>query len=161
MAKKKTSSKLRGGNAAKAWRMIQAGECYKDIADATGHLIQAIKLYARRKFKEEATKLWSEEIRAVGACEICNSTDNLNAHHLLEKSVWTHLRYDLSNGVCLCAGHHTMDRDCCPHGNLPAIEAFILWLFVNREGQSAWYTQHKHDQKYQDIDYEAAFWELK
>ncbi len=158
---RKTTSKLQGGMASKAWRMIQKGTDYTTIAKAIGHTSTAIKAYARKKYKEEATKLWAEEIKATGACEVCSRTDNLNAHHLLSKSVWPHLRYSLSNGVCLCGGHHTMDREICPHGSMPAMERFLEWLQFERYGQYQWYEEHKHDQKYQSIDYEQAYLELK
>lgn len=160
MAKKRTN-RLKGGQAAKAWRLIQQDMSYKEIGDALGFTSTAIKAYARKKFKEEATKLWANEIKAVGACEVCGKTENLNAHHLLSKSVWPHLRCDLSNGMCLCAGHHTMDRECCPHGSMPAMEAFVEWLAINREGQYVWYNEHKCDEKYQPVDYERAYYELK
>lgn len=161
MAKKKRTNKLKGGQASKAWRLIQQEVSYKEIGDSLGFTSTAIKTYACKKFKQEATKLWGQEIMAVGKCEICPSTTDLNPHHILSKSVWPHLRFDLSNGICLCANHHMMDRDCCPHGSMPAVEAFIEWLAINREGQYIWYNEHKYDQKYQLVNYEQAYWELK
>lgn len=163
MAKKKNTSKLKGGQATKAWRMVRDGQDYKTIGQVLGYTSTAIKAYAMRKYRQESTKLWADEIKMVGQCEIygCTRTDDLNAHHLLEKSHWTHLRYDLSNGVCLCSGHHTMDRDICPHGSLPAIEAFLEWLRTKRSGQYVWYMEHKLDHRYQDIDIEQIYNELK
>lgn len=155
--KRKTSSKLKSHVARKAWELLRAGDNYKSIGEVVGYTSTAIKDYANKKFKMEATKLWSAQIRAVGGCEICGSSDSLNAHHLLSKSVWPHLRYDLSNGVCLCAGHHTMDREICPHGSLPAMEAFVEWLAIERAGVFVWYGEHKLDQKYQDVDYELEY----
>jgi hypothetical protein len=162
MAKRKTSSKLKPHEAKKVWALLLGGADYKSIGESVGYTSTAIKLYANRKFKQEATKLWGEEVRKVGRCEIpgCTRTDDLNAHHLLEKSVWTHLRFDLSNGVCLCSGHHMMDRDICAHGSLPATEAFLDWLQDERRGQWTWYQEHKLDKLCQDVDYEQEYWNL-
>ena len=161
MAKKLNSGKLKGGTATKAWQMMLAGANYKEIGDAIGVTTTAVKVFAVNKYRKEADKLWSLQIRAVGSCEVCGSTNSLNGHHLLEKSVWLHLRHDLSNGVCLCAHCHTFDRHLCPHGNLPAVEDFLNWLRVNRQGQFIWYNEHKHDKKSQGVDYELAYNELK
>lgn len=161
MAKSK-SSKLKSHKAGRAWKMAQAGDNYKDIAEAVGHTVTAVKLYIVRKYKDESLVLWSNEIRAVGCCEIqgCNRTENLQAHHILKKSTWLHLSRDLSNGVCLCGGHHTMDDHLCPHGSLPAVEGFLRWLEHLRPGQYTWYKEHKEDERYQEIDYEVEYYRL-
>ena len=158
---KKTTNKLKGGQASKAWRGIQQGVSYKEIGDSLGFTSTAIKAYARKKCKKEATGLWGREIMSVGKCEICSATNDLNPHHLLSKAVWPHLRFDLSNGICLCSDHHMMNRDVCPHGSLPAMEMFLEWLQFERYGQWRWYNEHKYDQKYQAVDYEQAYKELK
>jgi len=158
---KNKSSKLKSHKAAKAWKMIKAGECYKDIAEAVGHTTTAIKLYARRKFKDESEKLWAAEIKETGVCEISNRTYDLHAHHILEKSVWPHLSRDLSNGICLNAEYHEFNPEISPHATLASGEEFLRWLKENRPGQYAFYQEHKHDRKYQDPDYEAAYYELK
>ncbi len=162
MAKKLNTSKIKGGLAVKAWKMVRAGASYKEIGDAINRTSSAVKLYAQRKYKEEANKLWSEEIRAVGRCEIqgCSNTD-LNAHHILGKGAYPHLRFDLTNGVCLCSGHHTFDTSLCPHGTLPAIEGFIKWLKHSRPGVYQWYLENKDDRRMVDIDYEFEYNKLK
>jgi hypothetical protein len=55
------------------------------------------------KLKRKADKLWSEAIRKIGHCEICGATDYLNAHHIVSRKN-SNLRWNLRNGVCLCAG---------------------------------------------------------
>jgi hypothetical protein len=153
-----TGSKLRGGLATKAWKMAREGKSYKEIGDAVNRTSSAVKLYVQRKYKDEANKLWSLEIRSVGHCEIagCHNTD-LNAHHILGKGAYPHLRFDLSNGVCLCSGHHTFDKDVCPHGTLPAVEGFIDWLITNRQGQYQFYQENKDDRRLVDMDYEQEY----
>jgi hypothetical protein len=158
--KKLTSGKLKGATASKAWKMLRDDKCYKEIGDAIGRTTTAVKVFAANKYRKEADKLWSLEIRTVGSCEVCGSSQSLNAHHLLEKSVWRHLRHDLSNGVCLCVNCHVFDSHCSPHTNLPAMETFLSWLERERNGQWVWYNEHKTDKKRQYIDYEQAYLEL-
>ena len=162
MVRRKTSSKLKSNIAARAWDMLLKGESHSDIGKALGYKKSAITAYANRRFKDESMKLWSKEIVAVGVCEIpgCGKTENLQAHHLLEKTVWTHLSRDLTNGICLCAHHHKWNLDICPHGVLPAVMAFFVFIVHDRAGVWLWYEERKDDQKYQPFDYEVAFHEL-
>jgi hypothetical protein len=162
MSERKTSSKLKSSIAAQAWDMLLKGESHADIGKALGYTKAAITAYAKRKFKKESMKLWSKEIVAVGMCEIpgCGKTEDLQAHHLLEKTVWTHLSRDLTNGICLCSHHHKWNLDICPHGVLPAVLAFFAFIVMKRAGVLYWYEEKKLDQKYQPFDYEAAYHEL-
>ena len=162
MARKK-SSKLKSHTSRRAWEMIRRGIDYKTIGEELGYTSTAIKLFARKKYKNESEKLWANEIKKVGECEIpdCHVTDNLEALHLLEKYVWTHLARDLTNGACLCSGHHKFNVEISPHTNLPAKEAFLNWLKVFRNGVWLWYEEHKDDKKYQELDYEQIYYELK
>jgi hypothetical protein len=158
---KATSGKLKGATSAKAWKMLLDGKSYKEIGDAIGRTTTAVKVFAANKYRKEADILWSLQIRSVGSCEVCGSRLSPNAHHILEKSVWRHLRHDLSNGICLCASCHTFSRECCPHGNLPAVQAFMDWLRTERPGLWIWYGCHKFDKKNHEVDYEQAYYELK
>lgn len=158
---KKTSSKLKANTSRKAWEMIREGIDYKTIGDEVGYTSTAIKLFARKKYKDESEKLWADEIKKVGVCEISSRDYGLNAHHLLEKSIWPHLSRDLSNGICLNSEYHLLNPEISPHRSLSSGEAFLEWLEENRPGQFAWYQEHKHDRKYQDPDYELAYNELK
>jgi len=157
----KKSSKLKSQKSRKAWEMVRAGIDYKTIGIEVGYTATAIKLFARKKYKDESEKLWAAEVKAVGCCEICQSTDELNAHHLLPKSIWTSLDRDLSNGICLCADHHLLNVQISPHSNLVSAEEFLVWLKEWRRGQWLWFNEHKHDRKYIANDYEIAYTELK
>jgi hypothetical protein len=141
--------------------MVRAGIDYKTIGIEVGYTATAIKLFARKKYKDESEKLWAGEVKAVGHCEICESDYELNAHHLLPKSIWTNLDRDLSNGICLCADHHLLNTQISPHNNLVSAEEFMLWLKEWRNGQWVWVQEHKQDRKYIANDYELAYNELK
>lgn len=162
MSKKKTSSKLKSNTSTRAWAMLLEGRTCKEIGNILGYTTAAIKAYAKRKFKANSMKLWADEIKEVGACEIpgCNKTTDLQGHHLLDKDVWPHLSRDLTNGICLCSHHHRLNLEISPHTTLPAVLAFFGFIVHERAGVWSWYEERKLDQKYQPFDYEAAYHEL-
>ena len=161
MAKLKTTSKLKSHDSRKAWQMIREGVDYKAIGIEVGHTSTAIKLFANKKYRDESETLWANQVKAVGCCEICHSTERLQAHHLLEKSVWTSLARDLSNGICLCEDHHLFNTQISAHGITTAVAEFLIWLEEWRNGQFVWYQEHKTDRKYIGCDWELAYNELK
>jgi hypothetical protein len=157
----KKSSKLKAQKSRKAWEMVRADIDYKTIGIEVGYTATAIKLFARKKYKDESEKLWAAEIKAIGHCEICLKDYELNAHHLLEKSIWTSLARDLSNGICLCEDHHLFNVQISAHACTTATAEFLNWLEEWRNGQFVWYEEHKTDRKYIGCDWELAYNELK
>jgi len=73
----------------------------------------------KRSLDKQLLKIWQEvvKLRANYICEfpMCRKSENLNAHHIITRSNYG-LRYDTSNGICLCSGHHTM-LTCSAHKN--------------------------------------------
>ena len=65
--------------------------------------------------KRKSDVLWSQIIKRVGYCEICGGTNSLNAHHIISRSHYA-LRYDIDNGICLCAGCHRFNKNSA-HNN--------------------------------------------
>jgi len=61
----------------------------------------------RRGIKTKLDKLWSLAVKAKagGKCELCFSVGALNSHHIFSRR-FMGTRFDVSNGVCLCIGHH-------------------------------------------------------
>jgi len=62
--------------------------------------------------KKETTLLdnkWSKLVKTIAEdrCEYCGRPDRLNSHHIFSRSKRS-TRWDIDNGVCLCAGHHTL-----------------------------------------------------
>jgi len=92
----------------------------------------------RRKNPARAAraKAWRElsgKLRAaVGACEVCGSTEGvLNVHHVLGRRVRPDLLLDENNLVCLCQRHHFLLH----HGH----EAeFLAWLRGRKPCQWVW-----------------------
>lgn len=54
---------------------------------------------------------WGKKIKARGRCEICGTTENLEAHHIVPWSCSIKGRFDLKNGQCLCVDCHKMIHD--------------------------------------------------
>jgi hypothetical protein len=130
MAKK--TSKLSSGEKGNITRWLHDGMVVKEISEKTGVTRTKIKSLIAKTIKKDCSELWSLIIRLVGKCEICGKTTDLNAHHLLEKGAFPHLRYVLLNGICLCSDHHEFNREISAHSNSAAIEEFKLWLTENR-----------------------------
>lgn len=47
-------------------------------------------------------KKWASKVVSKGKCEKCNSTENLEAHHIIYWSEFLKGRLDPDNGMCLC-----------------------------------------------------------
>lgn len=76
--------------------------------------LKFIKNYKKSKkdLEKECLELWQYivKIRANYRCEYYNCRYNyekLDAHHFYSKGAYSHLKYDINNGICLCTRHHT------------------------------------------------------
>lgn len=47
-------------------------------------------------------------IRRDGVCQICGTRQHRHAHHLNHATYFPEERFDVENGICLCAGCHSM-----------------------------------------------------
>ena len=62
----------------------------------------------RKKLILQADKLWATIIKERdGKCIYCGSDINLNAHHIFTKGRHGNLRWNIDNGITLCAKCHT------------------------------------------------------
>ena len=84
---------------------------------------------------------WSREIRAGGKCEVCGRTDYLNAHHILPKEAYKHLKLHPLVGVCLCPLHHKYG----PYSAHKNPIWFVLWLKINCPEKYEFAKQHVDD----------------
>jgi len=61
--------------------------------------------------KNKLDKLWAEAIRLRDKrCQICSRENTLNTHHIVGRRNHS-VRWDLENGITLCAGCHTLKQD--------------------------------------------------
>ena len=96
----------------------------REGAEVKRKRLRRVSKSPRRKLELKADKLWSEAIRKrdKGICQVCLKPGN-NPHHIVTRSV-KHLRHDLSNGILLCAGCHSLGL----HSAHKRPESFRVWL---------------------------------
>lgn len=54
---------------------------------------------------------WTKAIKKRDSCELCGSTEHLEAHHIMRWSEYPSGRIDLKNGLCLCARCHAKQHE--------------------------------------------------
>jgi|GEM_PF-780830 len=123
--------------------------------------IQYRKLKKPKKGKIKKSTVdaaWSSLIRARAGnrCEYCGSPNNPNAHHVITRRNMA-TRWDLDNGVCLCAKHHTFDMFFSAHQN--PLE-FIDWKKKDRGKE--WHEElRKKSRSTERVDQTERYYELK
>lgn len=94
---------------------------------------------SKATLKRKCDKLWAEITHTLSRqkCLIRGQSHggNLNAHHLLSRSLLA-TRHDPRNGVCLCSLHHIFSKTLSPHG---APLAFADYLHEHHEEICKWY----------------------
>ena len=111
-----------------------------------------------KKQKELADKLWSLAVRKVGYCEKCGNRNNLQAHHLIRRTVYR-FRWSIENGVCLCSGCHQFGDESAHAGN-DTTARFLRWIETTKPEQFSWFNDHKDDRRTFKPDYDAIISEL-
>lgn len=87
-----------------------------------------MKIKAKNGIEKKLDDAWSKlvKLRAGNKCEYCGTkTKQLHSHHLFTRSRRS-TRWDVQNGICLCAGHHVL-------GNFSAHKSpleFTEWLYT-------------------------------
>lgn len=97
------------------------------VCPVCGKEFRAVKEYAGRpsvycskdcwahRGKKKEPSTWSHEKyvwkkavfkRDNYTCQVCGSTERLEAHHIKEKCNFPELQYEVSNGICLCHSCH-------------------------------------------------------
>jgi hypothetical protein len=71
------------------------------------------------------------KLKAGNECEYCHNKQTLNSHHVFTRTNKS-TRWDIMNGICLCAYHHTLSSKFSAHGT-PTI--FAEWL-IKKRGES-------------------------
>jgi len=74
-------------------------------------------------------------------CAYCGKTVYLNSHHIFSRSNYS-TRYDIDNGVTLCASHHILSSSFSAHKT--PVE-FIEWLKEKRGLE--WYQELRRKAK--------------
>ena len=100
------------------------------------------KLPSIPTLKRKALRLWALKVKEVhgGRCVICGSTETLNSHHIEDKTNYA-LRFDLVNGICLCAGCHNFRKNSAHRSAV----FFYEWLAKNRPAVIDYVREHRGD----------------
>lgn len=112
-------------------------------------LRKTTKKYLKKLEKRETTKKfkqWSIDVkkRDKNKCVICGRTEFLHTHHIIprENKIF---RFDINNGITLCAKHHKFSFEISPHKN-PFI--FFIWFNKHRiEQSSSLYSKYLEKEK--------------
>ena len=114
----------------------------------------SIRVVIRRHLVSLADELWSDAVKVKFGwkCAISNKTENLESHHLIARSNWTH-RWTVMNGICLNSYYHTLGSEIAAHGATDVTEAFREWMQIYQQEQWAWFQEHRNDRSRKpDID---------
>lgn len=81
---------------------------------------------ARKKEKLNKDIDWAKQVKERDnfRCVYCGDNSYLNAHHIFSRNNLT-TRFDLDNGITLCAKHHTFSNEFSAH-KTPT--EFTYWL---------------------------------
>ena len=95
---------------------------------------------AKGRLREMADRLWSLAVRADWSwqCAICG-TRKVEAHHLVPRGHEA-TRYEIRNGIALCANHHKFNKDFSPHMHAAG---FIWWLESAHPRLAEWYFDNR------------------
>ena len=91
---------------------------------------------AKGRLRDFADTLWSRAIKLdwAGKCAICRKFGDCEAHHIIPRE-YEATRYDLQNGILLCATHHKFDPELSPHLNA---FGWMHWLALWAPGRHDW-----------------------
>lgn len=81
------------------------------VAVLLGDYSNEVKVFDRN---DPRVRAWKKAVLAKGKCELCGSTENLEAHHIIYWSEYPDGRIDLNNGMCLCHACHTEEHKFDP-----------------------------------------------
>lgn len=103
-------------------------------------LVKQTRITARK-----ALMAWSVAVRERDGhkCQICGIKAGeltkkgkpviFNAHHIFAKEgVYSFLKLDINNGICLCQSCHRYSRICSPHRQE---FVFFIWFMFNKPDQ--------------------------
>lgn len=90
-----------------------------------------MKIKTRKGIDGQLDIAWSllVKVRAGWKCEYCHTrTKQLQSHHIYSRSKKS-TRWNIDNGVCLCAGHHVLSSTFSAHQT--PVE-FTEWLYKTK-----------------------------
>ena len=86
-----------------------------------------MKITNRKGIDKKLDEAWSKlvKLRVGNKCEYCKTTTKqIHSHHIYSRSKKS-TRWDVLNGISLCAGHHVLSSTFSAHKT--PLE-FVIWL---------------------------------
>lgn len=85
-----------------------------------------IRKLEKRNVKKQF-KLWSDKVKKRDGykCVVCGADKFIHTHHLLPREI-KEFRFDIDNGITLCAKHHKYDINISAHRNSLNFIDFLL-----------------------------------
>lgn len=82
-----------------------------------------------QKLSDKADDLWSiaVKINYWMKCAYSWECDNLNSHHIFTRSR-NATRWDIDNGICLTANHHTFSQEFSAHKTPARFKEWLIWV---------------------------------
>lgn len=80
----------------------------------------------RRLKLTKEDKEWARRVkeRDGNQCVICGRCDQLHSHHIIPREIHE-TKFDINNGITLCAKHHMFNRIISAHNNPLAM---FMWM---------------------------------
>ena len=106
-----------------------------------------MKLKSQKTLRKDCLSLWSEIVKERDnfTCIICNRKNiRLNSHHLISKKIIKY-KFDINNGITLCANCHVFSPICSPH---LAPWKFEEELKYKSPSQYEWWIKNRKNLKY-------------
>lgn len=123
-AQLKNISKFSGGTGKMTIKCKECKNTYDRYASQVkyrGSNFCSTKCKNEWKKKQKPTKktvddLWANIVKTKAGwkCEYCGKTSYINAHHIFSRTNHS-TRWDIENGIALCAGHHTFSSTFSAH----------------------------------------------
>ena len=116
-----------------------------------------MKVKTKKQLIKACDIAWSKavKVRDDYTCQMCGSVSGLNSHHIIGRINYS-LRFDLKNGITLCASCHKFDRYSAHNNPL----YFAVW-FEKHYPENYEYLLTKKNIIAKYLDYEAILLELK
>jgi hypothetical protein len=103
-----------------------------------------------KSYRKAADDLFMPQWRGL-PCEVCGKEEGTVGHHFISKGRSKALRYERTNIVILCPGHHNHGAVCEDGGVIGAHslsnmdqERFIEWFKENCPGRYEWLKENEH-----------------
>ena len=99
------------------------------------------ELHTVVEFNTNKLQRWARKVKSTGKCDCCESSENLEAHHLWSKAEHPSLAYKKDNGVPLCKECHFKFHKEFPDNEFVSPKKYDIFKEIQKGKQA----QRKYD----------------